>query len=204
MVDLVISFLFSLLSFTPPPLSLPSPPRLTRLKQTSPKNNSTDLRKQCESILTGGRVLLLIVVKLEHRDMTSPSWIDLVSEEEEEGTQHSQNLIEPLPETEGSSTQLSTSPATTKRKGKTEEDETGDDPNPKRVHHEPTFHPMYDECAPKVTLLSNDGRKFCVEKQLLSTHRWVYYPSCHFPSLPLLSSILSAPFPVATCDSADL
>jgi len=103
--------------------------------------------------------------------MTSPSWIDLVSEEEEEGTQHSHNFVEPLPETEGSSTQLSTSPPTTKRKGKTEEDETRDDPNPKRVHHEPTFHPMYDECAPRVTLFSNDGRKFCIDKQILATSR---------------------------------
>jgi hypothetical protein len=114
-------------------------------------------------------VLLLIVVKLERRDMSSPSWIDLVSEEEEEGTQHSHNSVETLPETDGSLTPLPPSPPVMKRKERAEKDENEDLPELKKVHHEPTFHPLYDEHAPKVILLSNDGRKFCVDKQILTT-----------------------------------
>jgi hypothetical protein len=100
--------------------------------------------------------------------MTSSSWIDLESEEGEE-SQHSHNSVQPLAESDGSLTPLPPSPPYMKRKERTEEDENEDLPELKKVHHEPTFHPLYDESSPRVTLLSNDGRKFCVDKQILTT-----------------------------------
>ena len=33
------------------------------------------------------------------------------------------------------------------------------------------FHPLYREDAPKVILISSDGKAFCVDKQILSAHR---------------------------------
>jgi len=58
-----------------------------------------------------------------------------------------------------------------KRKERAKKDENEDIPELKKVRHEPTFHPLYDECAPRVTLVSNDGRKFSVDKTILSTNR---------------------------------
>jgi hypothetical protein len=58
-----------------------------------------------------------------------------------------------------------------KRKERAENDDNEDLPELKKVHHEPTFHPLYHECAPRVTLVSNDGRKFSVDKAILSTNR---------------------------------
>jgi hypothetical protein len=102
--------------------------------------------------------------------MTSALWIDIESEEGEE-SQHSHSSIAPLPESDGSWTPLPPSPPVMKRKERTEEDENEDLPELKKVHHEPTFHPLYDEHAPKVVLLSNDGRKFCVDRQILATSK---------------------------------
>ena len=33
------------------------------------------------------------------------------------------------------------------------------------------FHALYNENAPKVVLISSDGKAFCVDKQILFTHR---------------------------------
>jgi hypothetical protein len=33
------------------------------------------------------------------------------------------------------------------------------------------FHPLYGKDAQKVTLISSDGKAFCTDKQILSTHR---------------------------------
>jgi hypothetical protein len=100
--------------------------------------------------------------------MTSSSCIDLESEEGEE-SRHSQSSVAPISESDGSLTPLPPSPPVMKRKERMDKDENEDLPELKKVHHEPTFHPSYDEHAPKVILLLNDGRKFCVDKQILTT-----------------------------------
>jgi len=41
----------------------------------------------------------------------------------------------------------------------------------KQARHDLDFHPLYDENASKVVLISSDGKAFCVDKQILSTHR---------------------------------
>jgi hypothetical protein len=41
----------------------------------------------------------------------------------------------------------------------------------KQAPKAPEFHPLYKEVAPKVVLISSDGKAFCVDKQILSTYR---------------------------------
>jgi hypothetical protein len=41
----------------------------------------------------------------------------------------------------------------------------------KQARQDLDFHPLYNENAPKVVLISSDGKAFCVDKQILSTHR---------------------------------
>jgi hypothetical protein len=101
--------------------------------------------------------------------MMSSSWIDLTSEEGE-GSQHSHNSVQPFPESDGSLTPLPPSPPDMKRKETAEKDENEDIPELKKVRHESTLNPLYDECAPRVTLVSNDGRKFSVDEAILSTN----------------------------------
>ena len=40
-----------------------------------------------------------------------------------------------------------------------------------QAHQDLNFHPLYKEDAPKVVLISSDGKAFCVDKQALSSCR---------------------------------
>jgi hypothetical protein len=41
----------------------------------------------------------------------------------------------------------------------------------KQARQDLDFHPLYNENAPKVVLISSDGKAFCVDKQILCSHR---------------------------------
>lgn len=51
--------------------------------------------------------------------------------------------------------------------------ELADQPAPKKLCPEVPWHPLFNQDSPKVTLLSSDNQKLCVDKNLLVTARYV-------------------------------
>jgi len=47
-------------------------------------------------------------------------------------------------------------------------DEEG--PEAKKMREVLYSHPIYEENAPKVTLVSRDGQRFCIDRKTLSTY----------------------------------
>jgi hypothetical protein len=54
------------------------------------------------------------------------------------------------------------------RSGRTKDEE---EPEAKKRREELYTHPVYEENAPKVILVSSDGQRFCVDRRTLSTYR---------------------------------
>jgi hypothetical protein len=46
-----------------------------------------------------------------------------------------------------------------------------EEPEAKRIREELFTHPIYEENASKVILVSSDGQRFCVDRRTLSTFR---------------------------------
>jgi hypothetical protein len=46
-----------------------------------------------------------------------------------------------------------------------------EEPEAKKMREELYSHPLYEEDAPKVLLVSSDGQRFCVDRRTLSTYR---------------------------------
>jgi hypothetical protein len=76
-----------------------------------------------------------------------------------------------IPDPYGSLSPLAPGSPSTKRKEQVNDDADEDLPEPEKVQDEPTFHPLHNEDAPRITLLSNDGQKFSVDREILSTNR---------------------------------
>ena len=46
-----------------------------------------------------------------------------------------------------------------------------EEPEAKKMREVLYSHPKYEENSPKVTLVSSDGERFCVDRKTLSTYR---------------------------------